>query len=108
MVYMDEFHNFTTLSLVNMFSELRKFAVGLILAHQYIHQLDDEIRRAIFGNAGTVIAFRLGAEDAQYLSKEMYPAFTIEDFINLPNYSVYLRLMIKGVPSKPFSADTIL
>ncbi len=107
MLYMDEFHNFTTLSLVNMFSELRKFKVGLILAHQYFHQLDDEIRRAIIGNIGTIIAFRVGNEDAQVLVKEMYPTFTLEDFINLPNYSIYLKLMINGVPSKPFSAVSI-
>lgn len=106
MLYMDEFHNFTTLSLVNMFSELRKFKIGLILAHQYFHQLDDEVRRAILGNAGTLISFRVGTEDAQFLSKEMYPAFKLEDLINLPNYSIYLKLMIKGVPSKPFSANT--
>jgi hypothetical protein len=107
MVYMDEFHNFTTLSLVNMFSELRKFKVGLILAHQYIHQLDEDIKQAIFGNAGSIISFRLGTEDAQYMSKEMYPLFGLEDFINLPNRHIYLKLMIDGVPSRPFSAITI-
>ena len=107
MLYMDEFHNFTTLSLVNMFSELRKFKVGMILAHQYFYQLDDEIRWAILGNAGTIISFRVGTEDAQFLSKEMYPVFTLEDFINLPNYSIYLKLMIDGAPSKPFSATTL-
>jgi hypothetical protein len=108
MVYMDEFHNFTTLSLVNMFSELRKFKVGMILAHQYMHQLDDEIRHAILGNAGTLISFRVGTEDAQCLTKEMIPVFGLEDFINLPNRSIYLKLMIEGTPSQPFSAITIL
>lgn len=107
MLYMDEFHNFTTLSLVNMFSELRKFKVGMILSHQYIHQLDDDIRRAIFGNAGTIISFRIGTEDAYYLAKEMYPKFETESFINLANYRIYLKLMINGVPSKPFSAMTL-
>jgi type IV secretory pathway TraG/TraD family ATPase VirD4 len=107
MVYMDEFHNFTTLSLVNMFSELRKFKVGLTLAHQYMHQLDDEIRHAILGNAGTIICFRVGTEDAQYLIKEMYPVFDLEDFINLPNRAIYLKLMIEGTPSQPFSGITI-
>ena len=103
MLYMDEFHNFTTLSLVNMFSEMRKFKVGMILAHQYFFQLEDEIREAILGNAGTIIVFRVGTSDAQFLAKEMYPVFRLEDFINLPNYHVYLKLMINGVPSKPFS-----
>jgi type IV secretory pathway TraG/TraD family ATPase VirD4 len=106
MVYMDEFHNFTTLSLVNMFSELRKFKVGMIMAHQYMHQLDDKIKRAVLGNAGTIISFRIGTEDAMYMSKEMYPEFDVEDFINLPNYSIYLKLMIDGKPSRPFSAIT--
>jgi len=106
MLYTDEFHNFTTLSLVNMFAELRKFKVGMILAHQYLHQLDDEIRRAILGNVGTLISFRVGVEDAQYLTKEMQPVFKVEDFINLPNYSIYLKVMIDGIPSKPFSALT--
>jgi DNA helicase HerA-like ATPase len=107
MVYMDEFHNFTTLSLVNMFSELRKFKLGLILAHQYIHQLDDEIKQAIFGNTGTIISFRVGTEDAQFMSLEMFPTFEMEDFINLPNRHIYLKLMIDGAPSRPFSATTI-
>ena len=107
MVYMDEFHNFTTLSLVNMFSELRKFKVGMTLAHQYMHQLDDEIRHAILGNAGTLISFRVGTEDAQVLTQEMFPVFGLEDFINLPNRFIYLKLMIDGTPSQPFSAITI-
>ena len=106
-VYMDEFHNFTTLSLVNMFSELRKFKVGLVLAHQYLHQLDENIKKAVLGNIGTIVSFRLGTEDAIYMTKEMHPEFDIEDFINLPNYRVYLRLMIDGTPSRPFSGLTI-
>ncbi|MBS1594105.1 MAG: type IV secretion system DNA-binding domain-containing protein [Bacteroidetes bacterium] len=106
MVYMDEFHNFTTLSLVNMFSELRKFKVGMILAHQYMYQLEDEIREAILGNAGTIISFRIGTEDALFMSKEMFPEFGLEDFINLPNHHIYLKLMIGGAPSRPFSATT--
>lgn len=107
MLYLDEFHNFTTLALVNMFSELRKFKVGMILAHQYVHQLDQDIRRAILGNAGTIISFRVGTEDAAYVAKEMFPVFDQESLINLANYRIYLKLMINGVPSKPFSAMTI-
>ncbi|MEI2696192.1 MAG: type IV secretion system DNA-binding domain-containing protein [Saprospiraceae bacterium] len=106
MVYMDEFHNFTTLSLVNMFSELRKFKVGMTLAHQYMNQLDDDIKSAVLGNAGTVISFRIGTEDAMHMAKEMYPEFDVEDLINLPNYKIYLKLMIDGKPSRPFSAIT--
>lgn len=107
MLYMDEFHNFSTLSLVNMFSELRKFKIGMILAHQYMHQLDEDIRRAILGNAGTIISFRVGTEDAQYLAKEMLPTFTVQDFISLANHCIYLKLMIDGIPSKPFSGISI-
>ncbi len=107
MVYVDEFHNFTTRSLIGMLSELRKFGVGLILANQYLHQMEDDVRRAVFGNVGTLICFRVGTEDAQILSREMYPTFAIEHFINLPNYSIYLRLIIDGVPSKPFSAGSV-
>lgn len=106
MLFMDEFHSFTTLSLVNMFSELRKFKVGLTLAHQYMAQLEPEIRAAILGNTGTLITFRIGTDDAMFLAKEMFPVFKIEDFIGLPNYSMFLKLMIDGSPSKPFSAIT--
>lgn len=107
MVYMDEFHNFTTLSLVNMFSELRKFKTGMILAHQYLDQLDEKIKRAVLGNAGTIISFRIGTEDAMFMSREMYPEFDIEDLINLANYRIYLKLMIDGKPSRPFSSSTL-
>lgn len=107
MVYVDEFHNFTTLSLIGMFSELRKFKVGMTMAHQYMGQLDPDIKSAVLGNAGTIISFRIGTEDAMLMAKEMYPEFDVEDFINLPNYKIYLKLMIDGRPSRPFSANTI-
>jgi len=106
-VYLDEFQNFTTLMLANMMSELRKFGVGLVLAHQYMHQLEPDIRHAVLGNAATLIAFRVGAEDAPILAKEFQPIFEIEDFLNLPNHAIYLKLMIDGAPSRPFSAATI-
>jgi type IV secretory pathway TraG/TraD family ATPase VirD4 len=106
-VYLDEFQNYTTLSLVNMLSELRKFKLALIMAHQYLAQLTDEIRDAVLGNVGTVISFRLGVADASYFAKEYYPVFDIVDIINLSNYEIYLKLMIDGTPSEPFSATTI-
>ena len=108
MVYADEFPNFTTQSVMGMLSELRKFKVGLTLANQYLHQMDDDMRRAILGNAGTLISFRVGTEDAQILAREMYPVFDVEGFINLANHSIFLKLMIEGVPSKPFSAVSIM
>ena len=107
-VYADEFHNYTTNSFMGMLSELRKFKVGLILANQYLHQMDDEMRRAILGNVGTLISFRVGTEDAQILAREMFPVFTMEGFINLPNRSFFIKLMIDGVPSKPFSAVSVM
>jgi len=84
-LYADEFQNFTTLSLVNMASELRKYRVGMVLAHQYLFQLDQDIREAVLGNAGTLICFRLGPRDAAYLEKEFHPVFDRYDLMNLPN-----------------------
>ncbi len=106
-VYVDEFQNFTTLAFADMLSELRKFGVGAVLAHQYLHQLDPDIRHAVLGNAGTLISFRLGAEDAGIIAREFEPVFDRIDLLNLPNHHVYLKLMIDGTPSRPFSA-TIL
>lgn len=105
-VYLDEFHNFTTLMLANMMSELRKYGVGLVLAHQHLHQLEPDIRHAVLGNAATLISFRLGAEDASYLAREFQPKFGVEDIISLANREIYLKLMINGAPSGPFSAVT--
>jgi hypothetical protein len=106
-VYLDEFQNFTTLMLANMMSELRKYGVGLTLAHQHLHQLEPDIRHAVIGNAATLISFRVGAEDAGFLSREFQPKFEVEDLINLPNRDIYLKLMIDGTPSHPFSAGAI-
>jgi len=106
-VYLDEFHDFTTLTLTTMLSELRKYGVAFVLAHQYLGQLDREIQDAIFGNVGTIVSFRVGHRDAEALVKELFPMCDVPDLINLPNYSVYLKLIIDGVPSKPFSATTL-
>ncbi len=106
-LYLDEFQSFTTLSLAKMLSELRKYRVGLVLSHQYLSQLDEEVRDAILGNVGTIVAFRVGLEDAEVLEKEFYPEFTAADLVSLPNYSVYLRLMVKGVVSRGFSGETM-
>ena len=103
-LYLDEFQNFTTLMLANMMSELRKYGIGLVLAHQYFHQLDPEIRHAVLGNAATLVSFRVGPEDASILAKEFQPKFGVSDLISLANHSLYLKLMIDGSPSPPFSA----
>jgi hypothetical protein len=106
-LYLDEFPSFTTLSLAEMLSELRKYRLNLILAHQYLAQLDLKMRDAIFGNVGTMISFRIGAVDAELIAQEFYPEFSISDFTNLPNFNIYLKLMIDGLPSRPFSAVTL-
>jgi len=105
-LYLDEFQNFTTQSLATMLSELRKYRIGLVLSHQYLSQIDLQIRDAILGNAGTIISFRVGSEDAEILEREFYPEFHASDLTNLPNYHIYLKLMIDGVVSQPFSAET--
>src|SRR5262249_11484351 len=76
--------------------------------HQYLYQLEPDIRYAVLGNAGTLLSFRLGPEDAAFFAKEFQPKFHTEDLLNLPNHHIYLRLMIDGAPSKPFSATTLL
>lgn len=103
-LYVDEFQAFTTESVANMISELRKYAVGLTLAHQHLFQLEPRVRHAVLGNVGTMMAFRLGVEDAQLFEKELTPFFTWQDLINLSNYDLYVKLMIDGMPSRPFSA----
>jgi hypothetical protein len=100
-------HSFVTNSFANILAEARKYKLGLFLAHQYIEQLTEPIRAAIFGNVGTMVAFRVGATDAEYMEKEFHPIFNKTDFVNLPRYSMYLKLMIDGATSAPFSADTL-
>src|SRR5437660_302927 len=106
-LYADEFPTFTTSSFAGMLSEMRKYRLGLVLAHQYLSQLDETVRDAILGNVGTTISFRIGLTDALLLEKEFYPEFRASDFVSLPNYHIYLKLMIDGVVSKPFSAVTL-
>ncbi len=103
-LYVDEFQNFATESFANILSEARKYHLGLIMAHQYIEQLDEIVRAAVFGNVGTLIAYRVGAADAEYLEKEFAPRFIIDDIVNLPKYQMYLKLLIDGIVSEPFSA----
>ena len=106
-LYVDEFHNFMTLSFADILSEARKYGLSLVLAHQYLDQLDEKIRAAVFGNVGTIITFRVGNEDAKYLVGEFGPVFDEHDLSNLENHHIYLKLMIDGVTSKPFSAVTL-
>lgn len=108
-MYIDEFQTLTNEELVSeMLSELRKFRVGLILSNQFLHQLDGDVKNAVLGNVGTLVSFRLGISDAKLMAQEFYPVFKAEDFISLKNASIYLKMMIDGKPTRPFSADTIL
>ncbi len=106
-LYVDEFQNFATESFVNILSEARKYRLNLILANQYITQFEETVRDAIFGNAGTLIAFRVGAVDAEFMEKEFEPIFMMNDLVNLPKYHVYLKLMIDGIAGDAFSATTL-
>lgn len=110
-LYVDEFQNFATDSFASILSEARKYRLNLIIAHQYVGQLvtdvSTKVRDAVFGNVGTMITFRVGAGDAEYLEKEFSPEFMQPDLINLPNFNVYLKLMVDGLTSRPFSATTL-
>jgi DNA helicase HerA-like ATPase len=106
-VYADEFQSMTTLAVANMLSELRKYRVGFTVAHQYLAQLEPDVRHAVLGNAGTIVAFRVGGEDAPYLAREFQARFETLDLMQLENHHIYLKLMIDGMPSKPFSALTL-
>lgn len=107
-LYIDECHSFVTLSFATILAEARKYGLSLFMAHQYIEQMDERVRAAIFGNVGTMISFRCGASDAERLAKEFYPAFAEDDFVHLPRYAMYLKLMIDGTASQPFSAISLL
>ena len=106
-LYVDEFQSFATSSFIDILSEARKYRLNLIIANQYLHQVDEKIMRAILGNVGTMISFRVGTEDAKILSQEFYPKFRQCDLVNLPCYGIYLKLMIDGKTSQPFSADSL-
>lgn len=106
-LYVDEFQNFATESFATILSEARKYRLDLILGHQYINQLEEPVRDAVFGNVGTTVCFRVGADDAEFLEKEFLPDFGATDLVNLGKYSVYLKLMIRGLAGRPFSAETL-
>jgi hypothetical protein len=106
-LYVDEFQSFANKSFADILSEARKYKLNLTMAHQYIEQMEEEVRSAVFGNVGTMIAFRVGAFDAEVLEKEFAPVFTAEDLVNLGVFQIYMKLMINGVSSSPFSATTL-
>ena len=102
-LYIDEFHNITTDSVASILSEARKYKLNLIIAHQYIGQLEENIRKAIFGNVGSMCVFRVGSEDGEFLEKQFDPVFDAHDLINIDNYNAYIKLLINGHTSRPFN-----
>lgn len=106
-LYVDEFQNFATDSFASILSEARKFKLSLIVANQYIGQLKEEIKDAVFGNVGTVVAFRVGTDDAEYIAKQLSPVFDADDLQRMPNWNCAVKLLIKGFPTQPFSMATL-
>lgn len=106
-LYIDEFQNVTTKSIAMILSEARKYRLSLIIANQFIGQLQEEIKKAIFGNIGSMAVFRIGKEDAEFLAKHFEPVFSEEDLMNMPNYQAYVKLLIKGATVRPFNIETI-
>ena len=106
-LYVDEFQHFATESFANILSEARKFHLSLVVAHQYIKQMEEPVADAVFGNVGTLVLFRVGAEDAEFLEKWFAPDFMASDIVNLGKYNIYIKLMVNGITSKGFSAATL-
>ena len=106
-LYIDEFQNITTDSIATILSEARKYKLSLNIAHQFIKQLDEKIKDAVFGNVGSLASFRVGSEDAEFLEKQFAPVFSAKDIMNLDNHNAYLKILVGGRPVKPFSIETI-
>lgn len=106
-LYVDEFHNFTTPAFSVMLSEARKYSLSLTVANQFISQLDEAIREAVFGNVGSLLTFQIGVKDAHYLAPEMYPVFDIDDMVNLPNYHLLAKMLIHGSAAPQFPVRTL-
>ena len=106
-LHIDEFQNISTPAIASILSEARKYKLGLTIAHQFIAQLDEDIRDAVFGNVGSLAAFRVGQEDGEFLAQQFSPVFEERDLINIPNYQAYLRVLADGTPKRPFSISAM-
>ena len=108
-LYVDEFHSFTTAAFADMLSELRKYGMGLVLSTQFASQLDEEVRESVFGNVGTLIVFRVGARDAALLTKQLggIDVPSVRDLVRLGNHEMFVRFMVDGAPTRPFSAQSL-
>jgi len=102
-LYIDEFQNITTPSIATILSEARKYKLSLFMAHQFIAQLSDDTKNAVFGNVGNMVVYRVGADDAEYLVKQFEPVFNISQIMNIDNHNAYIKMLIHGKPSKPFN-----
>ncbi len=105
-VYIDEFQNVTTKSIATILSEARKYRMALTITHQFVGQLEEEIKKAVFGNVGSQVSFRIGSDDAEFVSKQFSPVFGPEDLVNVDNYNAFLKLLINGQTSRPFNIRT--
>ena len=106
-LHIDEFQNVSTPAIASILSEARKYKLSLTMAHQFIAQLDEKIKDAVFGNVGSIVSFRVGSDDAQFLEQQFSPIFTAKDLMNVPNYNAFTRMLSNGVPTKPFSFATM-
>ena len=106
-LYIDEFQNVTTDSIATILSEARKYKLNLTIAHQFIGQLEENIKKAVFGNVGSMGAFRIGAEDGEFLAKQFEPVFDASDLLNIDNYRAYLKLLVEGQSARPFNIATL-
>ena len=104
-LYVDEFQNFATPDFAQILSEARKYRLNLIVANQFIGQMEEEVKNAIFGNVGSVLAFRVGVTDANYLQHEFQPTFSEADLINVERFNTYVKTIVRGEPVTPFSMD---
>jgi len=106
-LYVDEFQNFTTDLISAILSEARKYKLSLVMAHQFIAQLTEKTRDAVFGNVGSQIAFRVGVQDAEFLVKQFEPVFGVNDLVNIDNFNAYVKILVRGETSRPFNIKTL-
>ncbi|MBI4057921.1 TraM recognition domain-containing protein [Candidatus Microgenomates bacterium] len=104
-LYVDEFQNFATETFADILAEARKFRLNLIVANQFIGQIEEEVKNAIFGNVGTLMCFRVGVSDASYLAREFTPVFSEEDLLNIERFQIYMKTIVRNEPVPPFSVD---
>jgi hypothetical protein len=106
-LYIDEFQNVTTNSIAQIFSEARKYGLSLTVAHQFIPQLQEDIRDAVFGNVGSIISYRVSSEDAELLEKQFSPTFTAKEIMNLENHNAFVKMLVSGKTTRAFNMQNL-